>query len=88
MKWKLTLESPPPDSIKTLHPTPETLQMGLKRNRNIRKSRNNRKKHLTMGITSSDSPKGKHTRQTPQKENVSRLPENQKLQPEVTKADG
>ena len=68
----------PPHSIKTLHPTPET-RMGPKRNRNTRKSRNNRKKHLTMGITSSDSSKEKHTRRTSQKENVPRLPENQQI---------
>ena len=40
---------------------------------------NNRKKHLTMGITSSDSPKEKCTRRTPQKENVCRLPGNQQI---------
>ena len=40
-------------------------------------SRNNREKHLTMGITPSNSPKEKCTRQTPQKENVRRLPKNQ-----------
>ena len=55
---------PPPYCIKTIHPTPKTLQMGPKRNRNSRKSKNNRKKHLTMGITHSDSPKEKCTRQT------------------------
>ena len=32
---------------------------------NSRKSRNNRKKHLTMGITRSDSSKEKRTRRTP-----------------------
>ena len=32
------------------------------RNRNFGTSRNNRKKHLTMGITHSNSPKEKHTR--------------------------
>ena len=69
----------PPHNIKTLHPTTETLRMGPKRNRNTRKSRNNRKKHLTMGITSSDSPEEKHTRRTSQKENVCRLPENQQI---------
>ena len=37
-------------------------KMGPERNRNTRKSRNNRKKHLTMGISSSDSSKEKHTR--------------------------
>ena len=47
--------------------------MGPKRNRNTRKSRNNRKKHLTMGITSSDCTKEKLTRRTSQKENVCRL---------------
>ena len=35
------------------------------------------KKHLTMGITRSNSPKEKHTRRTSQKENVRRLPQNQ-----------
>ena len=52
----------PPHHIKATHPTPKTLQMGTKRNRNSRKSRNNRKKHLTMGITCSDSPEEKCTR--------------------------
>ena len=46
-------------------------------NRNLGKSRNNRKKHLTMGITRSNSSKEKCTRQTSQKENVRRLPKNQ-----------
>ena len=36
-------------------------------------SRNNREKHLTMGITHSNSPKDKRTRRTSQKENVHRL---------------
>ena len=56
---------------------PQTLRLGAERNRNLGKSRNNRKKHLTMGITHSNSPKEKHTRQTSQKENVRRLPKNQ-----------
>ena len=51
--------------------------MGTEGNRNIRKSRNNRKKHLTMGITCSDSSQEKCTRQTTQKENVHRLHKNQ-----------
>ena len=54
----------PPPHIKTIHPTTQTLRMGTKRNRNSRKSRNNRKKHLTMGIAHSHSPKEKHTRRT------------------------
>ena len=37
-------------------------RLGSKRNRNLGKSRNNRKKHLTMGITRSNSPKEKRTR--------------------------
>ena len=40
-------------------------------------SRNNREKHLTMGITRSNSSKEKRTRRTPQKENVRRLLKNQ-----------
>ena len=40
----------------------KTLRMGTERNRNTRKSRNNRKKHVTMGITRSDSSKEKCTR--------------------------
>ena len=40
-------------------------------------SRNNREKHLTMGITHSNSTKEERTRQTSQKENVRRLPKNQ-----------
>ena len=40
-------------------------------------SRNNREKHLTMGITRSNSPKEKRTRQTSQKENVRGLLKNQ-----------
>ena len=63
--------------------------MGPKRNRNIEKSRNNRKKHLTMGITSSGSSKEKCTRRTPPPRRMCvdyrRI---NKLQPEVTKADG
>ena len=55
----------------------KTLQLGAKRNRNLGKSRNNRKKHLTMGITHGNSSKEKCTRQTSQKENVCRLPKNQ-----------
>ena len=54
----------PPNSIKTIHPTLKTLRLGTKRNRNSRKSRNNRKKHLTVGITHSDSSKEKRARQT------------------------
>ena len=54
----------PPNSIKTVHPTLKTLRLGTKRNKNSRKSRNNRKKHLTMGITRSDSSKEKCTRRT------------------------
>ena len=53
-----------PHRIKTIHPTPKILRMGTKRNRNSRKSRNNRKKHLTMGITRSDSSKEKCNRRT------------------------
>ena len=63
----------PPNSIKTLHPTVETLQIGTEGNRNTGKSRNNREKHLTMGITCSDSSKEKCTRRTSQEENVHRL---------------
>ena len=62
-----------PSSIETLHTTIKTLQMGTKRNRNTRKSRNNRKKHFTMGITRSDSPQKERTRRTTKKENVRRL---------------
>ena len=68
---------PPPNSILTIHLTLKTLRLGAERNRNLGKSRNNRKKHLTMGITRSNSPKEKPTRQTSQKENVRRLPKNQ-----------
>ena len=67
---------PPPHSIKTIHTLTETLRMGPERNRNIRKSRNNRKKHLAMGVTSSHCSKEKRTRRTPQEENVHRLQEN------------
>ena len=77
VEMEIDTGTPPPNSIKILNSTPETLRMGPKRNRNTRKSRNNRKKHLNVGITFSDSPKEKHTRRTPQKENVRRLPENQ-----------
>ena len=63
----------------------KTLRLGTERNRNFGTGRNNREKHLTMGITRSNSPKEKRTRQTSQKENVHRLPN--KLQPEVAKAD-
>ena len=62
----------PPNSIKTLHTTVKTLQMGTKRNRNTRKSRNNRKKHFTMGITHGDSPQKKRTRRTTEEKNVRR----------------
>ena len=62
--------------------------MAPKRNRNTRKSRNNRKKHLTMGITSSDSLKEKHTRRTPRRRMCVDYWRINKLQPEVTKADG
>ena len=51
--------------------------MGTEGNRNIGKSRDNTKKHLTMGITRSDSPQEKCTRRTTQKENVCRLQKNQ-----------
>ena len=51
--------------------------MGTKRNRDIGISGNNREKHLTMGITRSDSPKEKRTWQASQKENLHRLQENQ-----------
>ena len=64
---------PPSHSIKTLHTTTKTLQMGTERNRNTRKSRNHRKKHLTMGVTRSDSPQEERSRRTAQKENVHRL---------------
>ena len=56
--------------------------MGEKRNRDTGKSRTNREKHLTMGITGSDSPKETKetcTWQTSQKENVHRLQENQQV---------
>ena len=51
-----------PHSIETLHTTLKTLQMGTKRNRNTRTCRYHRKKHLTIGITSSHCPKEKCTR--------------------------
>ena len=66
VEMEIDTSNHPPHSIKTLHPTTETLGMGPKRNRNTRKSRNNRKKHLTLGITSSNSPKEKRIRRTPQ----------------------
>ena len=44
---------------------------------NFGTSRNNREKHLTMGITRSNSPKEKRTRRTSQKENVRGLLKNQ-----------
>ena len=70
---------PSPHHVKTLHPTLKTLRIGAKRNRDTGKRRNNREKHLTMGITCSDSPKENCTRQTSQKENVCRLQENQQV---------
>ena len=88
VEMEIDTGSHPPHSIKTLHPTTETLQMGPERNRNTRKSRNNRKKHLTMGITGSDSPKEKHTRRTPRRRMCVDYWRINKLQPEVTKADG
>ena len=45
----------------------------VQKNRNTRKSRNNRKKHFTMGITRSDSPQKERTRRTTKKKNVRRL---------------
>ena len=78
----------PPYSIKSLHPATKTLRMGPERNRNIRKSGNNRKKHLTMGITSSDSPEEKRTRRTSRRRMCMDYQRINKLQPEVTKADG
>ena len=53
--------------------------MGAKRNRDTGKSRNNKEKHFTMGITRSDSPKEKCTQRTSQKENVHRLKENKQV---------
>ena len=46
----------PPYSIETIHLTFKTLQLGTERNRNFGTGRNNREKHLTMGITHSNSP--------------------------------
>ena len=57
--------------------TLKTLRLGTERNRNFRMTRNNREKHLTMGITRSNSTKEERTRRTSQKENVRRLPKNQ-----------
>ena len=51
-------------------------------------SRNNREKHLTMGITHSNSPKEKRPRQTPRRRMCVDYQKINKLQPEVTKADG
>ena len=64
--------------------------MGPERNRNIRMHRNNRKKHITMGITSGHSSKEKCTRRTPPPRRRMCMDYRRitKLQPEVTKADG
>ena len=67
---------PPPHHIKALHSTTQTLQVGSERNRNTRRSRNHRKKHIPVGITSGNSSKKECTRRTSQKENVCRLQEN------------
>ena len=66
----------PPHCIKALHPTNQALQVGSERNRNTRKSRNHRKKHIPMGIPSCNSSQKEHTRRTSPKENVHRLQEN------------
>ena len=62
--------------------------MGSKRNRNTTKSGNNRKKHLTVGITSSNSSKEKCIPGEPPRRRMcvdyQRI---NKLQLEVTKAD-
>ena len=67
---------PPPHCIKALHPTTQALGVGAERNRNTRKSRNHRKKHIPVGITSCNSPQKEHIRRTSQKENVRGLQEN------------
>ena len=51
-------------------------------------SRNNREKHLTMGITRSNSIKEEHTRQTSRRRMCIDYQKINKLQLEVTKADG
>ena len=75
VKMEIDTGNHPPIASKPY--TLETLRMGPERNRNIRKSRNNRKKHLTMGITSNHCPQEKCTRRTPKEENVHRLQKNQ-----------
>ena len=60
--------------------------MGTKRNRNPGKGRNNREKHLTMGITCSDSPKEKL--KPPRRRMCIDYRRINKLQLEVTKANG
>ena len=69
--WK-----PPLHCIKALHPTTQALRVGAERNRNTRKSRNHRKKHIPMGITSCNSSQKECIRGTSQKENVRGLQEN------------
>ena len=62
--------------------------MGTKRNRNTRLSRNNRKKHFTMGVTRSDSPKKSAQGEPPRRRMCIDYRKINKLQPEVTNADG
>ena len=53
---------PPPHCIKALHTTLKTLRMGTERDRDSGTCRHHRKKHLTVGITSSDCPQEKCTK--------------------------
>ena len=64
--------------------------MGSERNRNTRKSRNHRKKHISMGIISGNSSQKGRTRRTPppQRRMCIDYRRINQLQPEVTKADG
>ena len=61
--------------------------MGAKRNRNTGKSRDNREKHLTLGITCSDSSKKSVPGEPPRRRMCVDYRRIIELQPEVTKAD-
>ena len=62
--------------------------MGTERNRNVGKSRDNRKKHLTMGITCMIVPKKSAPGEPPRRRMCMDYRRINKLQPEVSNADG
>ena len=85
VKMEIDTGNHPPIASKPY--TLETLRMGPERNRNIRKSRNNRKKHLTMGITSNHCPQEKCTRRNPRRRMYIDYRRINTLQAVVAKAD-